>query len=249
MSLIITGCESDKSHLKDESVDKSSENMLIENKFASVDELAEFMIENKNGDFNSLFSSSQPKSSEFTVYALKNLPDNYNLYDVTQNGSFISFDYLNDEAEKYEVSENNNKLSNKVDIENDVSIAYDSESSYYDESSEENLNKLSENSNISKMTFVWGYNTEGDIYLKNAIEMFELTEMPNMPNFYYSEACDDYGVNIYQIYWSQDGYCFQLNIPTEMFNNPETYGLKKSKSENKSDFMELEKIKYTLPAD
>ena len=65
----------------------------------------------------------------------------------------------------------------------------------------------------SKVTFVWGFGTEGDEYLKNAVEMFELEPLDGYEGYYYSKAVDDSGTEIYQIYWSEDGYCFQVNIP------------------------------------
>lgn len=73
----------------------------------------------------------------------------------------------------------------------------------------------------SLLTFVWGYLTDGDEYLKNAAEIFELEPMPGYEGYYYSQAVDDTGAEIYQIYWSQYGYCFQLNIPCTYINFPE----------------------------
>lgn len=72
-----------------------------------------------------------------------------------------------------------------------------------------------------KITFVWGFRTEGDEYLKNAVEMFELSPLPEHDGCYYSEAADDAGNHIYQIYWSEDGYCFQVNIPTKLLDSSE----------------------------
>lgn len=244
MSLVFGGCKSDDSHLTEEVSYLSSE------RFDTVDDLAEFIIENKNGNFKSLFerSSNKLNSPTLTVYTLKTLPNNYDLYDITQHGNFISFNYLNDEAERYEATKNNDNLSDKANFGKDKSEKYDYElSSSSDESSESYSSKMIKHSDMSKITFVWGYNTEGDVYLQNAIKIFGLTEMPDMPDFYYSEADDDYGVHIYQIYWSKDGYCFQLNIPSELFNNVTTYGLKNSKT-NKFDFMDLEKTEYILPS-
>ena len=119
---------------------------------------------------------------------------------------------------------------------------------YPDESSMNDLKKSTNSNNMSKITFVWGYNTEGDEYLKNAINIFGLKPMPNISNYYYSEAVDDYGVDIYQIYWSKDGYCFQLNIPSKIFNNFNNYRVNGIKSFYHSDLLDIEKTEYDIAA-
>lgn len=106
-------------------------------------------------------------------------------------------------------------------------------------------------SDNSKLTFVWGFLTEGDEYLKNAIEMFGLTEIPDRKGYYYSLAMDDTGTYIYQIYWSQDGYCFQLNIPTSCMyielDEETAMFLPETALASKEALIELEVTKKTYP--
>ncbi len=68
-----------------------------------------------------------------------------------------------------------------------------------------------------QITFVWGYKTLGDKYLNDAIEMLGLTEIPGMNGYYYVGAANDSGTQIYQIYWSEDGYYMQANVPVVIF--------------------------------
>lgn len=68
-----------------------------------------------------------------------------------------------------------------------------------------------------QITYVWGYNTLGDKYLNEAVEMIGLTAIPGMEDYYYIGAADDSGTQIYQIYWSEDGYQMQANVPVEVF--------------------------------
>ena len=78
----------------------------------------------------------------------------------------------------------------------------------------------------SQISFMWGFGTEGKEYLKNAIKTFGLTALPGYEGYYYSKAIDDTGTDIYQIYWSEDGYCFQLNIPSDMIISHENGAIK-----------------------
>lgn len=168
---LFTACEKNDSGLSESNSSSLDIEISYENKFSSVDELAEFIIENKDAQFKSLFAnrSEESASSELTVYTLSNVPEGYELNEIIQRGNFISMNYL-DKSE-------------------------------------------------SEITFVWGFNTDGDVYLKNAVDTFGLTEFPDMKEYYYSEAENDYGEHIYQIYWSEDGYCFQVNIPTKTFES------------------------------
>ncbi len=168
---IFTACEKNDSELSESTSGSLDCEISYENKFSSVDELAEYITENKDAQFKSLFTnrSQESVSPELTVYTLSNVPEGYELNEIIQHGNFISMNYLN-----------------KTE---------------------------------SEITFVWGFNTDGDVYLKNAVDTFELTEFPYMNGYYYSEAVNDYGENIYQIYWSEDSNCFQLNIPTKTFES------------------------------
>lgn len=168
---LFTACEKNDSELSESTSSSLNIEISYENKFSSVDELAEFIIENKDSQFKSLFTnrSQESVSPKLAVYTLSNVPEGYELNEIIQHENFISMNYLN-----------------KTE---------------------------------SEITFVWGFNTDGDVYLRNAIDTFGLTEFPSMDECYYSEAVNDYGEHIYQIYWSEDGYCFQVNIPTKIFNS------------------------------
>lgn len=72
--------------------------------------------------------------------------------------------------------------------------------------------------NDNCITFVWGYKTLGEEYLKNAAEVFELKEMEKFPGYYESYAVDNNNIGIDQIYWEYAGNCFQANIPLEILD-------------------------------
>lgn len=64
-----------------------------------------------------------------------------------------------------------------------------------------------------QLRFSWGIRTSGDKYLDSCIKAFGLEPLPFDETKYYSLAADDGGTEIYQIYWSEYGCFFQLNIP------------------------------------
>ncbi len=82
------------------------------------------------------------------------------------------------------------------------------------------------------MTFVWGFNTDGDEYMKQ----YPDKRMPDMPEYKCGAATDDNGTNIYQIYWSEDGYFMQFDIPFELFDSSEEF--------TKEELLELEKVSF-----
>ena len=136
--------------------------------FESFDDLAGYLIENRNGEQKSFFeSASQRVPGELTVYSPGFLPEGYELERIRLFGSFISMYYKNGEGER--------------------------------------------------ITFVCGFLTDGDEYLKNAAETFELDETDGMPGYFSAESRDDDGNAIYMIYWSEYGNSFQANIPTDAF--------------------------------
>lgn len=59
------------------------------------------------------------------------------------------------------------------------------------------------------ITFVWAFAGNGQNLLKDTISKCHLTEVPNMPGFYH---------NGFQIFWEENGYCMQVNIPTELLS-------------------------------
>ena len=80
-----------------------------------------------------------------------------------------------------------------------------------------------------RITFVWGFQTNGSKSLNEAVGMLGLTEIPGMLGYYYTGAADDAGTQIYQIYWSEDGCLMQANVPVAVFgeisgeSNAESY--------------------------
>ena len=258
VTFLFYGCDNKKTEAMNEVVNVSEDyetidesNYLSWETFDNLDELTEYIAENADVRFKSVVerTSSNLKNPKFPMYKLSNIPNGYDLNKVALSGNFISMDYLNDAAQKNElIIKNDMSKNDDKHFQNDLEI-YDSElSSYPDESSMNDLKKSTNSNNMSKITFVWGYNTEGDEYLKNAINIFGLKPMPNISNYYYSEAVDDYGVDIYQIYWSKDGYCFQLNIPSKIFNNFNNYRVNGIKSFKHSDLLDIEKTEYDIAA-
>ncbi|MCR4646712.1 MAG: hypothetical protein K5695_15095 [Oscillospiraceae bacterium] len=63
------------------------------------------------------------------------------------------------------------------------------------------------------MSFVWGYKTDGETYLQNAVSTFELTPMDGMQDYYETPGLDDSGTEIEQIYWTAYGSSFEAVIP------------------------------------
>ncbi|MBE6861533.1 MAG: hypothetical protein E7497_01345 [Ruminococcus sp.] len=177
---------------------------IVEN----VDELAEYIIDNRNGSSSKAFNHSAQKDNEsaFTIYSPANIPSGYNLSEIRirDYSSYISMDYVCDDSE-------NGK---------------------------------------SKITFVWGFETDGDKFLSQAINMMELSPMPGMPGYYYIGVTDDYGVEIYQIYWSEDGYYMQANIPTSLIGNFEENDMAVLSGESEkaeyNDILLLEKTEYPI---
>ena len=65
------------------------------------------------------------------------------------------------------------------------------------------------------ISFVWGYKTDGETYLQNAVKTFELTPMDGMPGYYETPGLDDSGTEVNQIYWAAYGSCFEAVIPAK----------------------------------
>lgn len=144
----------------------------------NIDELADYIIDNRYGDSYKAFNHSAQKDneSEFTMYSLENIPTGYELDAIRapEQSSLITMNYIKSEGDA-----------------------------------------------ASKITFVWDYKNNGEAFFQDTIDSLGLIDFPAMPGYYYVQTVDDFQQNIYQIYWVEDGYKFQANIPVSLFSDSE----------------------------
>ena len=144
----------------------------------NIDELAEYIIDNRNGNSSKAFNHSAQKDNEsaFTIYSPANIPSGYNLSEIRirDYSSYISMDYVCDDSE-------NGK---------------------------------------SKITFVWDYKNNGELFFQETIDNLGLEPLYGMSEYYYVQTVDDWNQSIYQIYWVEDEYKFQANIPVSLIGDP-----------------------------
>lgn len=181
--MLISGCGNDAENSSDNENTSSfangsaEESICTETTFDSLDKLADYIIENKDHQFKSIFENSARagNSESFSIYTLSDIPEGYSLNKIRTSdySNFISMDYI-----------------------------------------------CGNNSDRKKITFVWGFNCndDGSECLNTAISSIGLSTMPGYPGFYYIQTVDDLGVSIYQIYWIEDNYYFQANIPAELIS-------------------------------
>lgn len=165
--------------------------------------------------------------NENTFLAADNIDDS-----ICTETTFNSLDELADYIIKYKddefkrIFDNSARASNSnsfsiytlSDIPQDYSLKKITTSSYSDFISMDYIS--GNNSDRKKITFVWDFNCDGDgsECLDTAISSIGLSPMPGYAGLYYIQTIDDLGVSIYQIYWIDDGYYFQANIPVELIN-------------------------------
>ena len=113
------------------------------------------------------------------------------------------------------------------------------------------MNYIKDNgTTASKIVFVWDYKNNGDSFFQDTIENLGLELMPGMPGYYYVQTVDDMNQSIYQIYWVEDGYKFQANIPTSLIGNFEENDMAVLSGESEkaeyNDILLLEKTEYPI---
>lgn len=97
----------------------------------------------------------------------------------------------------------------------------------------------------SKIAFVWDYKNNGELFFQETIDILGLEPLYGMSEYYYVQTVDDWNQSIYQIYWVEDEYKFQTNIPVSLigdFEENDTAVL----TENVRTLLTLKKTDYPV---
>ncbi len=97
---------------------------------------------------------------------------------------------------------------------------------------------------------VWTRNEDGNLLLKNTIEQLKLLPLDDGGTYYFCDIpsmADRNTILAKSIYWAQDGYCYQLDVPVEVFE--QLTGIKIPDGGEKGDGLEQSELLKTETVD